>query len=261
MAVQISEPLQHTGITLLRSALAGPKFGHWKSLIDACYEQIETARRDGDSATIARLIGARGRFALTASSFTISAALSDQNIGELLSSLATGPSGTCVQSIIGNHGVCDLDESWVRRQYAPCRYPPAHAPHGWHQDGALKFDFLSHPDGKFPSHAMLNMVTCWITLDSCGIDAPGLELISKRLPALLPPAELRHEAIQARFESARFSRPILEPGDALLFAGDVLHRTHVSPAMTKDRTSIELRFFPTGQIPERLKSDRFVPLS
>jgi len=30
--------------------------------------------------------------------------------------------------------------------------------------------------------------------------------------------------------------------------------------MTKDRTSIELRFFPAENIPARLKGDRFVTL-
>ena len=105
------------------------------------------------------------------------------------------------------------------------------------------------------------MVTCWIALDSCGVDAPGLEFISEKLPGLLPPAELRHEAVAARFESTKLFRSTLEPGDALLFPGDVPHRTHVTSAMTKDRTSIELRFFPSGEIPQRLSSDHFAQLA
>jgi hypothetical protein len=34
------------------------------------------------------------------------------------------------------------------------------------------------------------------------------------------------------------------PGDALVFGGGVLHHTHVAATMTRDRTSLELRFFP-----------------
>jgi hypothetical protein len=45
----------------------------------------------------------------------------------------------------------------------------------------------------------------------------------------------------------------------LIFRGDILHRTHVVPEMTKDRTSIELRFFSAVSIPERLQTDRFIP--
>jgi ectoine hydroxylase-related dioxygenase (phytanoyl-CoA dioxygenase family) len=148
----------------------------------------------------------------------------------------------------------------VRRQYAPSSYPPLHAPHGWHQDGALKFDFLSHPIGELPPNAMLNMVTCWISIDRCGAEAPGLELVTDGLGKLITPSELRAESVQARFTCDKFWRPILESGDALLFRGDILHRTHVAPEMTKDRTSIELRFFSAAGIAERLQLDRFIPL-
>ena len=106
---------------------------------------------------------------------------------------------------------------------------------------------------------MLNMVTCWISLDSCGLDAPGLELISERLGGLLSPPELRTESLQSRFSAEEFWQPILEPGDALLFRGDIPHRTHVMPEMTKDRTSIEFRLFSAASIPERLQSDRYIP--
>src|SRR6202140_4223876 len=34
---------------------------------------------------------------------------------------------------LGAPVVCDGDQCWVRRQYAPGNYPPLHAPHSWHQ--------------------------------------------------------------------------------------------------------------------------------
>ncbi len=257
--VHALECLDYGGISLCRSALAGRKLANWKFLIDSCYEKLEAARRNGDSEAMARLAGPNGRFAPTASSFTVGAAFSDEDVRELLSSLASGPTGDRIRGSLGNFAVCDLDQSWIRRQYAPSRYPPLHVPHGWHQDGALKFDFSYFPNGKFPSDAMLNMVTCWIALNSCGIEAPGLEFVSEKLPRLMSPSELRPEGIQERFASVRFCRPTLECGDALLFRGDVLHRTHVTPAMTKDRTSIELRFFPGDSLPERLQTDHSAP--
>jgi hypothetical protein len=82
----------------------------------------------------------------------------------------------------------------------------------------------------------------------------------RRFDGLLSPVELIGSRVSARFKPEEFWRPVLEPGDALLFRGDVLHRTHVTPAMTQDRTSVELRFFPAGNLPARLEGDRFIRL-
>jgi ectoine hydroxylase-related dioxygenase (phytanoyl-CoA dioxygenase family) len=87
------------------------------------------------------------------------------------------------------------------------------------------------------------MATCWIALNACGMDAPGLEIVMERFAQLLPPAELTEANIRRRFAAERVWRPVMEPGDALLFSGDILHRTNVSPQMKNDRTSLELRFF------------------
>ena len=53
--------------------------------------------------------------------------------------------GTLARSRLGAALVLAIDRCWVRRQYAPSRIPPGHAPHRWHQDGALGFDFLAAP--------------------------------------------------------------------------------------------------------------------
>jgi hypothetical protein len=259
MAEQISDPLVCDGSILCRAILTPEHLMKWKSSIDARYHDLEIARRNDNSADVTRITGARERFVPTASSFTICALNSESNISELLNSISTGIAGMWIKNILSCRLLCNLDQSWERRQYAPSHYPPLHAPHGWHQDGALKFGFQSHPDGEFPPNAVLNMVTCWISLDSCGLDAPGLELITERPGGLLSPRELQTESLQSRFTPRRFSQPNLGPGDALLFRGDILHRTHVAPEMTKDRTSIELRFFSAASIPARLQADRFIP--
>ena len=101
------------------------------------------------------------------------------------------------------------------------------------------------------------MVTCWVALTPCGAQAPGLELVRQRLDSLLSPATLTEDRVHARFPTEGFWSPVMEPGDVLIFSGGTLHRTHVTPHMDADRTSIELRFFPAQAIPDRLAGDRF----
>jgi hypothetical protein len=258
VTVDISHVLD--ALALCRSVVDSAQLAAWKSGIDVNYQRLETARRQGGLPAVNRLMASGQRFVPTASSLTIGAVLSDENVRALFALISAGPAGLWIRDELGNRLACDLDQAWVRRQYAPSRYPPFHAPHGWHQDGALGFDYLSHRDGKFPPDALLSMVTCWIALGPCGADAPGLELVTRRLESLLAPAELTDQCLRARFRPEEFWRPVLEAGDALLFRGDLLHRTHVTPAMTEDRTSIELRFFPADNIPARLSGDRFIRL-
>jgi len=104
------------------------------------------------------------------------------------------------------------------------------------------------------------MLTCWIALTPCGADAPGLEFIDAERDDLRPWSELAAAALRARHAVGELRRPILAPGDALIFGGGVLHHTHVAATMTRDRTSLELRYFPAGSPPPRLRGDRFLSL-
>lgn len=198
------------------------------------------------------------RYQPTASSFGVEDLWTEDNLRiELLTTIRSS-CRELINAVLGGTAVCSVHHSWIRRQYAPDNCPLGCAPHSWHQDGALRFDFLAHGNGPFAPDALLNMVTCWIPLTPCGDQAPGLELVTQRQPGLLPPVELTEPRVRERFAPDTFWRPVMEPGDALLFGGDILHRTHVTPAMTHDRTSIELRFFPADQIPRRLHGDRFM---
>jgi hypothetical protein len=105
------------------------------------------------------------------------------------------------------------------------------------------------------------MVTIWIALNPCGLDAPGLELVTSPTEQLLHPDQLIESYVRARFASELCWKPVLSPGDALLFSGSILHRTHVLPGMSQDRTSIELRCFSADKLPSRLKGDRFISVS
>ncbi len=255
----ISHPLA-SGAGLCRSVLVCPQLAAWGSRVYERYREIEAARAESGPDAVTRSLAPRQRFAASASSLTIGAALSEEDLGAILTTIAASSAGEWTRAKLGSKIAVDLDQSWVRRQYAPSHYPPLHAPHGWHQDGALGFDFRSHLDGQFPETALLPMVTCWVAVDPCGFHAPGLELVTRQLKGLLPPDQLMDDRVRARFVPEEFWKPLLQPGDALLFQGDILHRTHVTSAMTRDRTSIELRFFSASNLPSRLKGDQFVVL-
>lgn len=160
------------------------------------------------------------------------------------------------RSVLGERPACDLDECWVRRQFPLGHEMAGRGPHSWHQDGALKFDFGGHAGTPSRQGSLLGMLTCWIALTPCGIDAPGLELVRGERLGLLTPDELNSESVARRFAADAFWRPAMAPGDTLLFEGDVLHRTYVDPTMRSGRSSVELRFFNGDRLPERLAGDR-----
>ena len=248
------------GMALRRCVLGHPQLEPLKLQTDSRYKIIEMVRHQDGSAVVGDFLAPGQRFVPTASSFTLGAVWSNEDLRDFVGRINSGPAGIWIRGALQSQIACDLSQSWARRQYALSHYPPLHAPHGWHQDGALGFDFLSHRGRRLPAEALLSMVTCWVAMESCGVQSPGLELVTRRLKELLTPSDLAEERVRKRFVPEEFWRPVLEPGDALLFCGDILHRTHVTPAMTKDRTSIELRFFPADNIPERLKNDHFVLL-
>lgn len=154
-----------------------------------------------------------------------------------------------VEQVLGRQSLCNLDQSFVRH---------GQPPHGWHQDGALRFDFIARGNRPLHDDDVLVMRTCWIALTPCGDDAPGLEWVDAPQPRLLRPAELQPEAVAGRHDAALLRRPALQSGDALVFDGWLLHRTHWRPAMTQPRTSLELRFF-AAPLPARVAGDRHVP--
>jgi hypothetical protein len=215
-----------SGIVLLRSLLQEPLLGAYRDRIEPAY------RRDKPEG-----------FVPTASSFPLRAIFSGPEFESLRDAILNSSATPWISNELNDRVICDPAHAWVRRQFAPAHYPALHAPHGWHQDGALGFNFAAYPDGNYPTNALLSMVTCWFALDCCGVEAPGLEIVGQRLAQLLAPAELADERVRKRFPAECFWCPCLNPGDALLFRGDILHRTHVQDSMLRDRTSIELRFF------------------
>jgi hypothetical protein len=120
----------------------------------------------------------------------------------------------------------------------------------WHQDGA----FLG---------ATVRSVNVWLGLSACGEEAPGLDLVGRRVPYVLQTGS--HGSIfdwavgpgivgMLEQGGAPLLSPVFAPGDAVLFDHLMLHRTGVRPGMTKYRWAIESWFFapsayPMEQIP------------
>lgn len=160
-------------------------------------------------------------------------------------SQALGPSPTLL-----------TDHCWVRHQRPPALRGPGHTPHSWHQDGALGFDFAAAGPPPWPADAMADLVTCWLTLDDCGLDAPSLAWLDPAAPTLWPVSDLADDAVAARTAAAtpphRLHHAVLAAGEALLFGGGLVHRTHATDAMTRPRTSLEWRWCRGDAVPTRL---------
>jgi Phytanoyl-CoA dioxygenase (PhyH) len=233
-----------TEFVIVPSAVPPETCSRWLDLIEAAYRRIEVK------------VAPSSEFVPECSSFRLGA-IAAFAVLDVWSALGSHVGERCV-GVLGPSLAIDSDQCWVRRQYTPESAPARHRPHSWHQDGALGFDFARSGDPPIPDAALLRTVTCWIALAPCGLDAPGLELVTDRVDRMLSPAQLADGAVDRRWPAARRVRPALEAGDAVVFSGDVLHRTHVSAAMTQTRTSIELRCFPADAIPDRLAGDEFV---
>jgi hypothetical protein len=151
--------------------------------------------------------------------------------------------GALVEDYLGERPALSANKCTLRRV-------PVDTNTNWHQDGA----FLG------PDVRTLNL---WLALSPCGTDAPGLDIVPRRLDEVLPTGTdgaLFDWSVSPTLVAemanghATVVRPSFSPGDALLFDHLFLHRTGVDPGMTRERWAIETWFFapstyPEGQIP------------
>jgi hypothetical protein len=120
-----------------------------------------------------------------------------------------------------------------------------------------------HQDGSFLGEG-IRTINLWLCLSRCGEDAPGLDLLPRRLDRVAETATggaildwtVGPETVEklAEAEGTPVIRPLFEPGDALLFDELFLHRTATDETMTRQRYAIETWFFapsvyPGDQIP------------
>jgi hypothetical protein len=112
----------------------------------------------------------------------------------------------------------------------------------WHQDGAFMGDARA-----------LNL---WLSLSRCGDEAPGLDLVPRRLDEIVVEheamldVELTRTKAQEAAGDLEILRPIFEPGDALFFDEMFLHQTGSDPSMPNPRFAVESWFFGGSAFPE-----------
>jgi hypothetical protein len=161
---------------------------------------------------------------------------------ELLEVVEETGVGALVEGYLGERPALSANKCTLRRV-------PVDTSTNWHQDGA----FLGRD---------VRTLNVWLALSPSGVDAPGLDIVPRRLDQILPTgtdgALFDWSVSPAVAEEVAgvggILRPKFSPGDALLFDHLFLHRTGVSPGMTDERWAIETWFFapsayPEGQIP------------
>jgi hypothetical protein len=125
------------------------------------------------------------------------------------------------------------------------RRVPASTGTNWHQDGA----FLG--DG-------IRTLNVWVALSPCGVDSPSLDVVPRRMDRIVETGtdgalfdwSVGEGAVDRARGGTDVVRPHFAAGDAMLFDEMFLHRTGVSPGMTRDRYTIESWFFAPSSYPD-----------
>ena len=222
--------LEH-GVILLRDVFAKDSLIGFRDAATRCFEAVEA---DNALAEIHKF----NRF----SHSVPLAALMDFGCEELTKPLSAPGLDALFSEAMGCSWACSMEQSWVRKKFAPMLAPASmYSEQGWHQDGALGVWFPAESGSVLP---MTELLTCWIPLDACGRESPGLEFVRGRQAALLHFTELDDLALRQRFRPEEFWAPELELGDGLVFLNSVLHRTYTRPEMRRNRLSVEYRIFP-----------------
>ena len=231
MADDSSMELREQGVAVLRGVFAKDSLNRLKDAAARCFEAIATEE------------SLPGRYGFSRSSHSVLlTALLDFGCDcaeELVAPLSAPGLEPLICEAMGSGWTCNMEQSWVRKKFAPHHAPTAgYHLQNWHQDGALGVRF---PLESGPVIPMTELLTCWIPLNACGIDNPGLEFVRRSQPGLLHFTELDDLALRQRFPPQEFSAPALEFGDGLVFLNSVLHRTHANREMRHDRLSVEYR--------------------
>ena len=142
-----------------------------------------------------------------------------------------------IEAYMGERPALSIGKSTLRRV-------PVDSGTDWHQDGAFLGD--------------VRAINVWVALSPCGRDAPGLEIVSRRLPYVIQSGShgswfdwsVGPGMVSLLAEGgAPLESPLFEAGDALLFDHLMLHRTGVRPGMTQPRWAIESWFFAPSAFP------------
>jgi hypothetical protein len=149
-----------------------------------------------------------------------------------------------IEEYLGERPALSVKKTTLRR--VPSTLDSAN---GWHQDGAFLGDDI-------------RTVNLWIALTDCGVDAPTMDMVPKRLHEIVPTGthsaafnwSVAREIVDQYSQDSPPVRLQFKAGDAILFDEMNLHCTAVAPGMSKDRYAIEAWFFapscyPMDQLP------------
>jgi hypothetical protein len=135
-----------------------------------------------------------------------------------------------------------LANKWTLRRVQPKGDPD------WHQDGSFMGEDIRSLD-------------VWIALSECGEDAPGLDLVGRRIDHVVETGTdgavfdwTVGPGMVERVAQGTLVRPVFHPGDTMFFDHLCLHRTGAHPGMTRPRYALEAWFaapssYPAGQMP------------
>ena len=147
------------------------------------------------------------------------------------------------------------------RNHAPSTSSRSFIP--YHQDSYTQ-------DARTPS-----VLNCWMTLDpGAGREAPGLEVVRDRCRPDFPRKDFGLRSENAAYDfitidrnaivkeyGENFLAPEFDIGDGLVFSENVIHRTYVTPEMTKPRINFELRVFSPKHLAPGVSIEQLAPQS
>jgi hypothetical protein len=144
-----------------------------------------------------------------------------------------------VESYFGEAAVFTSNKSVMRRLEAPDPIPTDY-----------------HQDGRFMG-AEVVAANVWLTLTDCTGDAPSLDLVPRREPAIAPTGNsasgfdwtISADEVDALAADTPVIRLVLQAGDALLFDHYLIHRTGYSAGMTRVREAVECWLFAPSTVP------------
>ncbi len=259
------------GALLVRGLLSAEACAHLRKEIDRVFEAREAVTNGGsadgyyelfnpDSYDLAGLEhgeeakeGTQAAMGRLHQADSILAADSPRMMFEMLEAFEGPGLVRLAREYLGERPAVSLEKCTLRRVIPAVE----HGPKGWHQDGRFLGDVRS-----------LNV---WLSLSHCGDDAPGLDLVPRRLDHIVPTgtegAALDWVVSPAMAEEAAgdmpILRPIFEPGDVMLFDHLYLHASANDPRMSKLRYAIESWFFGPSGFPDNVfgASQSYVPLA
>jgi len=170
---------------------------------------------------------------------TVWAADSPRTLFDIIEALETVGLDELLSAIFGQRPALSVTKFAMRKV-------PPDAMGGWHQDG-----YVLGEDTR-----TLNV---WVALSHCGDEAPGLDVVPRRMDrfvetAVAPPLDfiVAQETIDELSAETPIVRPTFEAGDALIFDQFLLHQTGWGPGLTKPRYGLECWFFCPSTYPDDL---------